>query len=105
MDKLGIGLLAGGVVAEGAAVFLYVKARNTQCGDPVCTTLTYDEYLDAEDKAKSLRLTSIIVASVGAVLVGGGVYRFATHKRKSEPSSISLTPTRGGAALSFSGRF
>jgi hypothetical protein len=104
MDKLGIGLLAGGVVAEGAAVFLYVKARNTQCGDPVCTTLTYEEYVDAEDKAKSLRLTSIIVAGVGAVLVGGGVYRFATHERKSEPS-LSFTPTRGGAALSFSGRF
>jgi tetratricopeptide (TPR) repeat protein len=104
MDKVGIGLLAGGVVAEGAAVLLYVKARNTQCGDPVCTTLTYEEYLDAEDKAKSLRLTSIIVAGVGAVLVGGGVYRFATHKRKSEPS-LSFTPTRGGAALSFSGRF
>lgn len=103
-DKLGTGLLIGGLLAEGAAVVLYVQARNAQCGDPVCTELSYDEYLDAEDKAKKLRLTSIVVASSGAVLLGGGVYRFATRGKRSS-SSVSLTPTPGGAALSFSGRF
>jgi tetratricopeptide (TPR) repeat protein len=103
-DKLGVSLLVGGLVAEGAAVVLYVQARNAQCGDPVCTDLTYDEYLDAEDKAKKLRLTSIIVAGVGGVFLAGGVYRFATHDRRREPA-VTLVPTSGGAALSFSGRF
>ena len=103
-DKLGVSLLVGGLVAEGAAVVLYVQARNAQCGDPVCTELTYDEYLDAEDKAKKLRLTSLIVAGVGGVFLAGGVYRFATHDKRREPA-VTLVPTRGGAALSFSGRF
>jgi hypothetical protein len=103
-DKLGVGLFLGGLLAEGGAVVLYIQARNAQCGDPVCTTLTYDEYLDAEDRAKSLRLTSVIVAGAGAVLLGGGIYRFATHQRRSEPH-VSFVPTDGGAAFSFSGRF
>ena len=53
-DKLGLGLLIGGVLAEGTAVVFIMQARNAQCGDPVCTELSYDEYLDAEDKAKTV---------------------------------------------------
>lgn len=102
-DKLGLSLLAGGLLAEGTAIVLYVKARNAQCGDPVCTELSYEEYVDAEDKAKKLRLTSLIIAGVGGVLLAGGVYRFSTVKKR-EPA-VTLVPTRGGAALSFSGRF
>ena len=104
-DKLGMGLLVGGVLAEGAAVVLYVQARNAQCGDPVCTDMTYEEYLDAEDKARSLQLTSIIVAGAGAVFLGGGVYRFVTRDKGRREPSVTLVPTRGGAALSFAGRF
>jgi hypothetical protein len=103
-DKVGVGLFIGGLVAEGAAVVLYVQARNAQCGDPVCTDLTYDEYLDAEDKAGKLRLTSIVVAGAGAVLLGGGIYRFATRDRRRTPA-LSLVPTHDGAAVTFSGRF
>lgn len=104
-DKLGMGLFLGGVIAEGAAVVLYVQARSAQCGDPVCTDLTYDEYVDGEDRAKQLRLTSIIVAGAGAVLLGGGIYRFVTRDQGRREPSLTLVPTRDGAALSFSGRF
>jgi tetratricopeptide (TPR) repeat protein len=103
-DKLGVGLFIGGLVAEGAAVVLYVQARNAQCGDPVCTELTYDEYLDAEDKAKKLQLTSIVVAGAGAVLLGGAIYRFSTRDQRRAPA-LSLVPTHDGAAVTFSGRF
>lgn len=103
-DKLGVGLFLGGLIAEGAAVVLYIQARNAQCGDPVCTELTYDEYLDAEDKARRLRLTSVVVAGAGAVLLGGGLYRFATHDRR-RARTLSLVPTHDGAAITFSGRF
>ncbi|HUQ06255.1 MAG TPA: hypothetical protein VM261_27310 [Kofleriaceae bacterium] len=103
-DKLGVGLFLGGLVAEGAAVVLYVQARNAQCGDPVCTDLSYDEYVDAEDKAKKLRLTSVVVAGAGAVLLGGAIYRFATRDQRRAPS-VSFVPTHDGAAVTFSGRF
>lgn len=104
-DKLGMTLLVGGAVAGGAAVVLYVQARGAQCGDPVCTELTYDEYLDAEERAKTLRLTSLIVAGAGAVLLGGGLYRFATHDGGRREPSVALVPTRDGAALTVRGRF
>lgn len=104
-DKLGMTLLVGGVVAGGAAVMLYVQARGAQCGDPVCTELTYDEYLDAEDRAKTLRLTSLVVAGAGAALLGGGLYRFATRDTGRREPSVSLVPTRDGATLTLRGRF
>ncbi|MBZ0238693.1 MAG: hypothetical protein K8M05_40660 [Deltaproteobacteria bacterium] len=93
------------MLAEGAAVVLYVQARGAQCGDPVCTELSYEAYLDAEDKAKRLRLTSAIVAGAGAVLLGGGIYRFATRDKGRREPSLSLVPTHDGAALTFSGHF
>jgi hypothetical protein len=103
-DLVAIGLVGGGVAAEVAAIVIYTRARSAQCGDPVCNGVTYDAYLAAEDRARSLRLTSIIVAGVGGALLAGGAVRYLTHARRREPT-VGLVPTRGGGTLVLGGRF
>ncbi len=103
-SKLGLGLLAGGAVAEAGAIVFYMRARGAQCGEPVCSNMTYDEYLEAEDQARSLRLTSIILAGAGGALLAGGLYLYLTRDRGRE-RTITLVPTSGGAAFVLDGQF
>ncbi len=104
-DKLGLALLGGGVAAEVVAVLIYTQARSAQCGDPVCSNLTYDAYQAAEDQARSRRLTSVIVAGVGGALLAGGVVRYLTRDDRDRETSLSVRPTGGGAEVVLGGRF
>lgn len=103
-DVVGMSLVGAGVVAEVAAIVLYTRARAAQCGDPVCAGTSYDAYLAAEDRARSLRLTSVIVAGVGGALLAGGVVRYLTFDRGREPS-LAVVPAAGGATVVLGGSF
>ncbi|MBE7451935.1 MAG: hypothetical protein HS111_24535 [Kofleriaceae bacterium] len=63
-----------------------------------------DAYLAAEDRARSLRLTSVIVAGVGGALLAGGVVRYLTFDRGREPS-LAVVPAAGGATVVLGGSF
>ncbi len=101
-DRLAMVLVGGGVAIDLLALLVYHQARDAQC-DAVCTNITYDEYQAKESRASKLRLTSVALASAGTVMLGVGLYRHLTHRRRTV--DVALLPTTAGATLVLDGRF
>ena len=105
-DLLGNALVGGGVLAGVVGIVLYGQALSAQCGDPVCTGIDYDDFLEQRDRADRLRTNAIIAGGIGGALIIGGVLRYAL--RDSSPSrrvDVGVAPAGGGGAVVVGGRF
>ncbi len=104
-DLLGTALVGGGVVAGVAAIVFYGQAIDAQCGGPVCTGVTYDQYLEDVERADRLRMRAIVVGGLGGALIAGGVVRYVLHGRSERTVDVAVAPTRGGGSFVVGGRF
>ena len=106
-DGLGDGLAAGGVVAGGAGLVLYLLARKDI--DDSETAATLGDHDTLVNKAHDLREYAVIAGAVGGALAVGAVIRWSTHGGGTETRDleVSLSPSPDGTGLGFAaiGRF
>ncbi len=106
-DGLGDGLAAGGVVAGGAGLVLYLLARKDI--DDSETAATLGDHDALVNKAHDLREYAVIAGAVGGAFAVGACIRWATHGGGTETRDleVSLSPSPDGTGLGFAaiGRF
>ena len=97
-DRPGDVLVASGLGCGIAAGVLYLVARGAASDTFDAPTLP--EFHARADAASRYQTASLVIGGVGAALVTAGAIRYATR-----PTTIAVTPTRGGAAFAFAVRF
>jgi tetratricopeptide (TPR) repeat protein len=103
-DKLGDGLVIGGLVAGVLGLIEYRGARSDlDAAENRTTTTTLDRYNDLLASAHDKRTASIVLFGAGSALIAGGVLRYVLHDRDREARSVGVAPARGGAVVSFGG--
>jgi tetratricopeptide (TPR) repeat protein len=106
-DGLGDGLAAGGVVAGGAGIVLYLLARKDIDDSEQAATL--GDHDNLVNKAHDLREYAVIAGAVGGALAVGAVVRWSTHGGGTETRELelSLAPAPDGTGVGFAafGRF
>lgn len=96
-NKLATGLFAGGALAVGGSVTLFMLSRSSRADSDRATSLEESNRL--YDKSVDQRRFSIVAGGVGLALIGAGVFRMFTNKPKEQTTTqISVTPTTNGAA-------
>jgi tetratricopeptide (TPR) repeat protein len=100
LDSLAIGGIAG--VAIGG--IFYSKAHSDY--DSAEHATDYAKHHSLVDSGNSAQTISIVAGAAGGVLLAGAVIRYVVFDRGSEPAStVSIAPTRNGAAISWSARW
>lgn len=101
-DRLGGGLVIGGVVAGIAAAYFYRAAvGELDAADDATSITSYRGHLDEADNH---RTTAVVFGIAGAALISAGVVRYAiVHKRTR--SSLAIVPNARGAFLTLTGAF
>ncbi|HTL32842.1 MAG TPA: hypothetical protein VL326_06950 [Kofleriaceae bacterium] len=101
-DILGDVLVVGGVAA-GVVSFLQYRGAVSKLDDAEHAG-TLADYEATIDDAHSQRTVSVILAGGAVVLVGAGVFRYATHSR-TETHPIAIVPTKTGGFVTWTGGF
>ncbi|HEY5934931.1 MAG TPA: hypothetical protein VIU61_09855 [Kofleriaceae bacterium] len=99
-DKLGLGLVGGGVVSGVISLVMYRSA--TADLDAAEAAPTYPEHVDLVESAKGKRTIAAVLAVGGVALVGAGAVRFVMVRSR-ESSSIAVVPTTRGGFVTWSG--
>jgi tetratricopeptide (TPR) repeat protein len=101
-DKLAMGMLAGGTLAVGASVGLFLAARaNDDASTKAYTRPDYDSF---RDKASTERTAMYVAGAAGVAMLGYAVFRYTRHD-DTKASEVALVPTETGGTLWVSGRF
>ena len=101
-DKLAIGMLAGGTLAVGASVGLYLAAKAND--DASTKAFTRDDYNAFRDKASSERAAMYVAGAAGVAMLGVAVWRYTRHTDP-KASEVAVVPTQTGGALWVTGSF
>jgi hypothetical protein len=102
-DVLADVLLGGGLIAGGAAAFMYTQARSDL--DEAEDATDYDTHEQLVDDARGKRNLALGLAAGSAVLIGAGVVRLIVHDR-TERRKVVVAPVAGGGGLVIlEGRF
>jgi tetratricopeptide (TPR) repeat protein len=101
-DPILLGLSVGGAAAITTSFVFYMSARSKI--DDAETSTTYGEWIRNETEARDPRRYAIIFAAVGTILVGGAVF-YGVRRQDSEPSRVTLVPTRDGGMVGYAGSF
>jgi tetratricopeptide (TPR) repeat protein len=101
-DKLAMGMLAGGTLAIGASVGLYLAARSND--DASLEVFNRDDYNSLRDKASTERTAMYVAGVAGVAMLGVAVWRYTRHDETSS-SDVAVVPTETGGTLWVSGRF
>lgn len=102
--KVGIGLMAGGVVGAGVGIGLVVNpdrfGTGASCGEPSADPLACSE-------GRSTHLPGFVALGVGGAALAAGIALFVVGHRKSRAPQTALVPTFGAGVvgLQWSGRF
>lgn len=99
-DKLAIVLFAGGGLAVGGSVAMFLVARSARSDADRAQSL--DEYNDLYDRSARLRLMSYAAAGVGVGLIAVAAYRLIGGSGETRTQKVALVPTRGGSLVSWS---
>ncbi len=104
-DKLGGGLVLGGVVAGVVGLVLYTGAREDLDVAEGATSLA--QYDDLVDSAGTKRTFAVVIGVGSAALLGAGVVRYMMVRGKANPEArgVSVVPTRDGGLVTFGGVF
>jgi tetratricopeptide (TPR) repeat protein len=103
-DKLGDGLVLGGIVA-GAVGLIELRSAQSDldAAEDRTRTTTLARYHDLIDSAHGKRTASIVLFGAGGALVVGGVVRYALHTREAEVGGVGVAPVRGGGVITYAG--
>jgi tetratricopeptide (TPR) repeat protein len=89
--KLATGLIAGGTLAVGTSITLFLLSRSSRADSDRATTLEESNRL--YDNSVDQRRLSLVAGGVGLALVGAGVLRIFTNKPKEQTTTqISVGP-------------
>ena len=98
-DHVADALVVGGAVGSLLGLALYLDARSQL--DDADTATTYQGQQSLVDKAHTNRDVGVVLGIGGIALIAGGVYHYMQHRPESAPA-VTVVPTRGGAAVSWS---
>jgi hypothetical protein len=99
-DKLGVGLAGAGVVTGIVGIVMWRGARADR--DDADRAATYDEFDSLVDSAHTKQTAALVLGVAGVVLIGAGGAHMWLHQRE---QAVVVSPTAGGAAVSWSGRW
>jgi tetratricopeptide (TPR) repeat protein len=102
VDKLGVGLVAGGAVIALAGAGFYMSARSGLSDAEDAPT--YGEQVDLYDKATKKRLISIGLGVGGIAIAVVGLIH-GVRKKPHEQRRIGLAPTRDGGFVTWTSGF
>jgi len=100
-DKLATVMLAGGMLAIGGGVGLYVVAKRATSDARVARTLEIHDSL--LDRASRDRVLAFVAGGAGVALIAGAVVKWSLGA--STKTEVALVPSAHGATFALSGRF
>lgn len=101
-DKLAMGMLAGGTLAVGASIGLYLAARSND--DASLKVFNRDDYNSLRDKASTERTAMYVAGVAGVAALGYAVFRYTRHT-DAKASEVAVVPTETGGTLWVTGSF
>jgi hypothetical protein len=105
-DKLGDGLVLGGIVATVIGIVEYSGAlSDLDTAENRMSTTTLARYNELVDSAHGKRTASIVLFGAGGALITGGIVHYVLHGRTTESHAIGVAPARGGGVVSYEGSF
>ena len=107
LRKIGIGVGAAGVVLGGLGVYFALDARSTANDLDGYTGEWGQEQIDLEAKGERSEKLGFVFGGIGlaAIVAGGVMFAIGGPKATAETSSVSIMPTRGGAAVGWAFQF
>jgi hypothetical protein len=105
-DKLGDGLVLGGIVATVIGVVEYRGALSDldAAEDPIRTT-SLAHYNQLVDSAHGKRTTSVVLIGAGGALITAGILHYVLHDRATETRTVGIAPAHGGGVVTYEGSF
>jgi uncharacterized membrane protein YidH (DUF202 family) len=105
-DKLGDGLVLGGVVVTIVGLVEYGRARSDldQAEDQTATT-NLARYQELVDSAHGKRAAAVVLIGAGGALITAGIVHYVIHDRTMETRGIGVAPAHGGGVVTYEGRF
>jgi hypothetical protein len=102
-DRLATFLFAGGMLAVGGGVGLYIASKGAL--DDADHARTLDDHDKFTDRARTERTFSFVAGGVGVAMIAVAVVRWSRGggENKTDSPEVSLTPTTSGGVLTFSG--
>jgi tetratricopeptide (TPR) repeat protein len=100
-DVVATSMVAGGALATGAAIGLFLSSRSTL--DAAADAGTLEGHDRLEDRGRRDRTLSFIAAGLGAGMIGYAVVRWTILKPARR--EIAIAPTTGGTMLFVSSRW
>jgi tetratricopeptide (TPR) repeat protein len=101
-DKLAMGMLAGGTLAVGASIGLYIAAHSND--DASLKVFNRDDYNSLRDKASTERAAMYVAGVAGVAALGYAVFRYTRHT-DAKASEVAVVPTETGGTLWVTGSF
>ncbi|NVB85741.1 MAG: tetratricopeptide repeat protein [Kofleriaceae bacterium] len=107
MRKIGIGVGAAGVVLAGVGVYFALDAGKKADDLDGYMGEWGQEQIDLESKGQRSEKLAYVMGGVGlaAIVAGGVMVAIGGPKATAETSTVSVAPTRGGAAVGWAFRF
>lgn len=102
-DPIGGALVGVGVIAGVVAIVMYRGARSDL--DSAESAATYQESEDLVDSGHSKRTIAAIASGGAFALIGAGVMHMVMRDRGTPERAVAITPSTGGAIVTWSGRF
>jgi tetratricopeptide (TPR) repeat protein len=103
-DKIGDGLVIGGVAATTVAAIMYASARS----DIYAANEATDDYQRASmlvERAHDRRTISVVFAVGGCSLVVAGILRYRLHDRIVDQPGVDVAVTPLGGMVTYKARF
>lgn len=102
-DPIGVALVGAGVVAGVVGIVMYSGARADL--DDAEQAPTYQASETLVDSGRSKRTYAAIAGGGALVLIGAGVAHMVMRDRGTTERAVAVTPSSGGAIVTWSGRF
>jgi tetratricopeptide (TPR) repeat protein len=102
-DPIALGLLGTGVAAIGIGTGFFLAAQSADHDARAATT--YQQLLDAGDRASQRGTIGSITSGIGIALVGGGVAWIVLHPHSGKQRTVTGWLMRGGGGLVVHARF
>tara|TARA_R110002096_G_scaffold16898_12_gene58073 strand:+ start:4805 stop:5641 length:837 start_codon:yes stop_codon:yes gene_type:complete len=104
-DWVAVGLFSVGAVGLGVSGLSYSNALSLEA-DGEANGVSYDEFLDFQERSESKRTLALLTGAAGAVFVGAGVtYLLLRDSSPSQESAVSVQIDAESAGFAFSGHF
>lgn len=105
-DKLGDGLVLGGVVATIVGLVEYSGAlSDLDTAENRNSTTTLARYNELVDSAHGKRTASVVLVGAGGALITAGIIHYVIHGRTTESRVVGVAPAHGGGVVTYEGRF